>query len=264
MPGRKLAVSLRASLPDDQIGRLRAGFVVLTVLFGVTQAGAAFAAPPSERPFAVGSLCALVTPAVIGAQAAEPGDLIGQIITLFVLSSILYKLRTSSLARDDLQRALTHQAHYDALTGLPNRHLFHQLLDRAVARYRSAGVPYALFVMDLDGFKRVNDTYGHDQGDRLLAEVGRRVAATVRKGDHCARLGGDEFAVLLEDCEREDAERLAERLVAEIERPVELDGAVGTVGASIGVTWSGEDADAALRDADRAMYAVKLAAGARR
>ena len=145
-----------------------------------------------------------------------------------MLTSVLHKLRTSSLARDDLQRALTHQAHYDALTGLPNRHLFHQLLDRAVARYRSAGVPYALFVMDLDGSKRVNDTYGHDQGDRLLAEVGHRVAATVRKGDHCARLGGDELR------------------------------------ASIGVTWSGEDADAALRDADRGMYAVKLAAGARR
>jgi len=288
MPGRKLAVSLRASLPDDQIGRLRAGFAVLTVLFGITQAGAAFAAPPPERPFAVGSLvalvaccvaghrlgtfpwwlrvvlvgavvvlgaaqpdavdgaaftatylialddgrrtgwltaagmaCALVTPAVIGAQAVEPGDLIGQIITLFVLTSVLHKLRTSSRARRHAARAHAPGALRRAHRPAEPPPLPPALLDRAVARYRSAGVPYALFVMDLDGFKRVNDTYDHDQGDRLLAEVGRRVAATVRKGDHCARLGGD-------------------------------------------VTWSGEDADAALRDADRAMHAVKLAAGARR
>ena len=94
--------------------------------------------------------------------------------------------------------ALGHQALHDALTGLPNRTLFGDRMDQAIASADRAGEPRGVLVMDLDDFKQVNDTLGHDQGDNLLREVGKRVAAALRETDTVARLGGDEFGILLD------------------------------------------------------------------
>ncbi|MDR7273894.1 putative bifunctional diguanylate cyclase/phosphodiesterase [Catenuloplanes atrovinosus] len=157
------------------------------------------------------------------------------------------------------RQRLAHQAAHDPLTGLANRSVFAERLAAALAP-GGDGVP-ALLMVDLDGFKAVNDTLGHGAGDTLLIEVSRRLAALTRGGDTVARLGGDEFAVLLADADADTAAGLAERLLAELTRPVRVDNGDASVGASIGITLSGtdylDDPGRMLRDADLALYAAK-------
>jgi diguanylate cyclase (GGDEF)-like protein len=113
-------------------------------------------------------------------------------------------------------------------------------------------------VIDLDGFKKVNDSYGHAAGDALLVAVAQRLRDCVRPGDTVARLGGDEFAVLLADTPPEHARALADRIGLTLAVPVEVEGHLLSVGASIGIaTGDRADADRLLRDADAAMYAAK-------
>ena len=156
---------------------------------------------------------------------------------------------------------LAHRSTHDALTGLPNRAL---LLDRARSALgrlaRHPGRVGVLFV-DLDRFKPVNDSLGHDAGDRLLVEVARRLRRTVRPEDTVARLGGDEFVVLCEDLDGELAgQEVAGRIAAAFAEPVDLHGHRVAPAASIGVATStdpAQDAEALLRDADAAMYQAK-------
>ena len=160
-----------------------------------------------------------------------------------------------------LERELAHQALTDALTGLPNRALFHDRLTHAIARAgRDPGRVGALLV-DLDGFRLVNDGLGHGVGDAVLVAVADRLRQAVREGDTVARLGGDEFAVLLEDVRtREEADVAAERVLAVIGTPVRVEGAGEVfVAASVGVAVAApdDDAGALLRNADVAMYAAK-------
>jgi diguanylate cyclase (GGDEF)-like protein len=154
---------------------------------------------------------------------------------------------------------MAHQALHDSLTGLPNRRL---LLDRLQhALQRRAGAVAVIF-LDLDRFKRVNDTLGHDAGDRLLAELASRLRDCVRPPDTIARLGGDEFAVLLEDLEGgRDVARLAERIGTAVRRPVLLDGGEVVVTGSMGIALAGDSGGDPLRDADTAMYRAKAAGG---
>ncbi len=160
-----------------------------------------------------------------------------------------------------LERELRTAAYTDALTGLANRAAFGERLERAAA----AGGATVL-LLDLDGFKSVNDTAGHAAGDRVLVEVGRRIEATCRDGDLVARLGGDEFVVLLNGRTAEETptsdeavEALAERLVSVLAQPVEVERRAVRLGASVGVARLGGagSADDLLRDADVAMYAAK-------
>ena len=154
------------------------------------------------------------------------------------------------------QHALT-----DALTGLPNRRLFKDRAGHALARSRRRGVMTVLFV-DLDGFKDVNDSFGHAAGDELLVTVGERLVKCLRSGDTAARLGGDEFAVLAEDIEGEaDAVALAERILATLSEPSVMHGKVLTVRASIGIALGGPgmSTEELLRNADVAMYTAKAA-----
>jgi diguanylate cyclase (GGDEF)-like protein len=152
-----------------------------------------------------------------------------------------------------------HRASHDGLTGLANRALLLERLGAARGNARG-GLPVAVLLVDLDGFKQVNDAYGHIAGDHLLTVVAERLVAGVRPGDTVARLGGDEFAVLLDGMDaHDDVYAVADRLLAAVELPTEHNGATLTPRASVGVSlWDGEvPIDALMHDADVAMYTAK-------
>jgi diguanylate cyclase (GGDEF)-like protein/PAS domain S-box-containing protein len=154
-------------------------------------------------------------------------------------------------------------AHYDSLTSLPNRRLLADRLDQAIARALRSGQQLVLCYLDLDGFKPVNDTYGHEFGDRLLVEITARLKAESRADDTVARLGGDEFVLLFNEVGDHNAIcALLDRILTRLSAPVLLDRHTVTVSASIGVTLCPQDdvdADRLLRHADQAMYVAKEA-----
>jgi diguanylate cyclase (GGDEF)-like protein len=160
-----------------------------------------------------------------------------------------------------LREAERYEASHDALTGLLNRRAFSELFRDALAESARTERPLAVLMLDLDGFKEVNDHYGHRCGDDLLTEIGRRLRASLREGDFIARMGGDEFAVVLtNDGEATAAHAVATRVKATLERPVQLGRHTVTVEASVGVAVvaeHGHDPDDLLQGADMAMYAAK-------
>lgn len=161
-----------------------------------------------------------------------------------------------------LEHELTQRAFHDSLTGLPNRTLLLERIERALLRGgRQASVTCVLFV-DLDDFKIVNDSMGHIVGDQLLAAVGKRLSETVRRTDTAARLGGDEFAVLMENAKEPiDAELLAAQVIQTLSRPFRLPEGSVSVSASVGVATTVDSADSGelLSHADLALYAAKVA-----
>jgi diguanylate cyclase (GGDEF)-like protein/PAS domain S-box-containing protein len=173
------------------------------------------------------------------------------------------------VGRDVTETALTHEriaslAYNDSLTGLANRTGLSPALEQAVERARRRGTKLAGVFIDLDGFKQVNDLYGHDAGDRFLVEVARRLRASVRASDLVARLGGDEFFVVLEEVQDKAAvEMVVRKLLAEAVRPYDLTGGrQARVSASVGVSLFPDDSpDAAglVKHADTAMYSAKQA-----
>jgi diguanylate cyclase (GGDEF)-like protein/PAS domain S-box-containing protein len=161
-----------------------------------------------------------------------------------------------------LEEELTRQAFHDGLTGLANRALFRDRLDHALAQGKRTRESLAVLLVDLDGFKQVNDSLGHDAGDQLLEQVAKRFADVIRPGDTLARLGGDEFAVLLEGANELTSTGVARRLLAGLSEPIEIAGRNLRLGASIGVVThvgNGADSETLIRDADLAMYAAKEA-----
>ncbi len=164
--------------------------------------------------------------------------------------------------RADAEEALRHQALHDALTGLPNRALLHARVAAALGAAPDAPRPLALLLLDLDHFKEVNDTFGHERGDGLLCEVADRLRHVVRAGDTVARLGGDEFVVLLPGADAAGATRVAADIRAVLDAPLRVEGQVLRVGASVGIALGpahGADGTTLLRRADVAMYAAKRA-----
>src|SRR4051812_43581901 len=166
----------------------------------------------------------------------------------------------------DLKEQLRHQALHDPLTGLPNRTLFLDRARHAVDAAARTRIYPAILYIDLDGFKPVNDTFGHEAGDSLLRTVADRLRGCLRPADTAARLGGDEFALLLNGpVDRFAIARVVERIRTQLEVPVVLgDGVVATVGASVGVAVADADitdADTLVRQSDIAMYAAKRALG---
>jgi diguanylate cyclase (GGDEF)-like protein/PAS domain S-box-containing protein len=159
-----------------------------------------------------------------------------------------------------LEEQLRRQAFEDELTGLPNRHLFTNRLEHAIAFLGRQSAPIALLLIDLDDFKTVNDSLGHNAGDRLLVEAGRRIRQCLRSVDTVARLGGDEFAVLLEDVDPNAPSDVASRILAALRQPVRLDRQQLTIGASIGIVTAYSPKQTVvdlLRNADLAMYSAK-------
>ena len=166
-------------------------------------------------------------------------------------------------ARKNTEIRIEQLAHFDALTGLANRNLFKERLDEALARHRRLGTEFAVLLLDLDRFKTVNDTLGHQAGDKLLKELAERIKATCREGDIAARLGGDEFAVIAMPDDGNllrGVELLASRLIEAISAPDEIGGHPVVVGCSIGVALvpgHGVRIDEILRNADLALYRAK-------
>lgn len=162
----------------------------------------------------------------------------------------------------EYEQKLTRIAHFDALTSLPNRVLLADRLSQAMVLARRSGEKLALAYIDLDGFKAVNDRFGHDVGDRLLIVLAERMKACLRECDTVARLGGDEFVAVLTSLANDDLAKLIDRLMAAIAAPVELSGNVIQVSGSIGLSFYPQqvdiDPDQLLRQADQAMYQAKL------
>ena len=160
-----------------------------------------------------------------------------------------------------LQDQLAHMARHDQLTGLPNRFLFLDRFQQTLVQSRRRKARVGLMYLDLNDFKGVNDTYGHEAGDEVLAESARRLRGCVREADTVARMGGDEFTILLGDVQgREAVERIAENILQAFEVPFRLGEVERTIGVSIGVALfpaHGQTEDDLLSMADKAMYVAK-------
>ena len=163
--------------------------------------------------------------------------------------------------RKRAEEKIAHLAHYDYLTGLPNRALFLDNLEHSVSLAKRNHYNVAVLFLDLDGFKKVNDTFGHDTGDLLLQEVSRRLKATLRASDTVARVGGDEFIFVLNEIgDDENAALMAKKIITVLSEPLELKGRRCHVGGSIGISLYPEDStnpDALIKQADDAMYLAK-------
>jgi diguanylate cyclase (GGDEF)-like protein/PAS domain S-box-containing protein len=203
---------------------------------------------------------ALGSLAVFGRDAEAPDEEQRHIFSLGA------HLAAIAIERKAFEERLAHQSMHDPLTGLPNRVLFLDRLGIALARGRRTQTQVAVLFLDLDRFKNVNDSVGHDAGDELLVSVARRLEAVLRPGDTVARFGGDEFTVLCEDLSRETARdragEIAQRLLDAMGHPFVVRDAETYVSASVGIALADggdETADELLRDADAAMYAAKEA-----
>jgi len=171
-------------------------------------------------------------------------------------------------ARVAAQNQLEHAARHDPLTDLPNRTLFLEHLSTAIAQARRDGIGFTLHSLDLDGFKPVNDTYGHPAGDELLRELAARLNRIVRGTDTLARFGGDELAVLQRSSDEPDeAVSLAARMIATVKQPFDITGGTVRITLSVGIAAGAgsaeEDAEALIRKADRALYRAKAGGGDR-
>lgn len=169
--------------------------------------------------------------------------------------------------RRKAQAALLRMAHHDPLTGLPNRLLFRDRFEMAVSTARRNREQFALMLIDLDGFKEINDSLGHDAGDQVLTGVAKTLRDCTRQTDTIARFGGDEFVLLLGEIEiPEDAVRIAGKIIATLSRPMDLGGEIRQITASVGISIypdDGHELAPLLNCADQAMYRAKDGGGSR-
>jgi diguanylate cyclase (GGDEF)-like protein len=187
--------------------------------------------------------------------------LVEQLNIRFAVADIAEELRNEMSDRRRAEEQLTQLANYDPLTGLANRTLCEQKLGRAIVRARSGGVQLAVLFVDLDRFKTINDSLGHNIGDEVLKRVAQRLQRSVTERDTVARLSGDEFIMLIEDAEdRDDLSMLSERILRVIGKPMLLGETELRITASIGITLLAEDSPdvkSLLANADTALYRAK-------
>ncbi|MBN3762135.1 bifunctional diguanylate cyclase/phosphodiesterase [Burkholderia sp. Ac-20365] len=257
----KTAFSLRHNSRRMRPLRAGAAIVMGLAIVGMHYTGMSAAAFPP------GTVCAAATDGVNSAWVAVAIIIVTLSVTAVALSiSVLEELRleaenaalTQSLAQANQE--LGYLALHDALTKLPNRVLLEGRLEGALAQVRTDGGQFALMFMDLDGFKVVNDAYGHHVGDQLLVQVAERLASAMRARDTVARVGGDEFVLLVPDEGHAGASVVAGRLLAAISAPFEVNGHDLRISTSIGIAMcpaDGADGHDALTHADAAMYHAK-------
>jgi diguanylate cyclase (GGDEF)-like protein/PAS domain S-box-containing protein len=168
---------------------------------------------------------------------------------------------TDQTDQKQAEETIRRQAHYDALTQLPNRRLFRDRLEQTIKLSKRENTPFTLMLIDLDHFKEVNDTLGHDAGDFLLVDAAQRILHCVRESDTVARMGGDEFVVILPDIDDPiSIERLAQKIISKLAAPFLLGEEKAFISASIGITLYPADADdmeTLMKNADQAMYVAK-------
>jgi diguanylate cyclase (GGDEF)-like protein/PAS domain S-box-containing protein len=195
------------------------------------------------------------TVAVYHRQPGEPTNDQGALLEM------AGRLASICIEQRELTGQLMRQAQHDPLTGLPNRATFEDHLKRAIAGARRSGRSLGVLTVDLDRFKQVNDTLGHAAGDKLLCEVARRMQASVRGTDIVARWGGDEFLIgLAELRDRQDAMRIASKVMESVRAPFEIDGHTLVTTATVGISLfpdDGQDLSSLMRNADHAMYSAK-------
>jgi diguanylate cyclase (GGDEF)-like protein len=265
--GRVLASVYATGNPID------AGWLLSYVAFGAaalhqSMATVSEAVPKPEAKLTWGRLvlltgALLMVPGVVAVQAAlgQPAAvpiMVGASVVLFLLVAARMAIMIDQ--RKALEQRLEFQAFHDPLTGLPNRALLGDRLEQALARTGRQAGKAAMLLVDLDNFKPVNDSFGHEAGDQLLLEVAKRLRGFLRPTDTAARLGGDEFVILLEGVEGEEqAVGVAKRVVEVLQAPFTLGEEEVAVGASVGIALS-EAQDRPrdlLRKADLALYRIK-------
>ena len=235
------------------------------VVMGLAISGMHYTAMAASR-FALGSFCRggvtfqnswLAT--TIGLFAL--GLLVVTLVTVVYDAHLQSNARTQAQRLEQANAQLQHQATHDALTGLPNRVLYLDRLEREIAHAERDGHTFAVLVVDLDRFKVINDTLGHGPGDQLLKEVAHRLARTIRTVDTVARTGGDEFLLLITDIrDPADTAVVATKILEELDKPVLIGGAEVHTSASIGISvypTDGTDSDSLVAHADEAMYFAK-------
>lgn len=193
----------------------------------------------------------------------------GERIWLTTLTPIIEENKVSHIVgsstditeRKKLEIELEKQANYDKLTGLPNRRLFFERLERLIIESERDNTQFALIFIDLDGFKDINDNYGHEAGDEVLITVGKRIKKCIRKSDTAARMGGDEYSALLRGIEdKEVISNVVEKIHKALQEVIHIDANECYVNSSIGIAIypdNGEDRETLLRNADSVMYEVK-------
>ena len=183
------------------------------------------------------------------------------VIIAFSLRNTYTQIRTTHAEIEDLNDSLHTAAFYDQLTKLPNRPLLRDRLRQALALASRTQHQVAVCYLDLDGFKEINDTYGHDYGDTVLVEVSKRLTMTMRQHDTVARVGGDEFVLVINDLlSLNDCKQLLNRVLIELAQPIDIGHHMVTIGASIGVALSHEhgiNPSTLITLADKAMYQAK-------
>lgn len=281
-----LAISFITSFVDAYLPKIDASVDLIWIVPSLTIAAlAATWRPPvaeekpqkariSRRTALLGFNLTLATmvigSAVLGLRLVNSARVVGLIAVSIVLfsfairSAIMQDIQEKYLvALQESRAALELQALYDELTGLPNRRLFAERLSQVLAIAEREGHIVALFYLDLDGFKPVNDRFGHGTGDLLLHQLAQRMLSRVRKSDTLARMGGDEFTWLVAHLSgRDHAARLAGEMLRTVKEPFEINGHSITITASIGIALFPEgaaDAAGLVQQADCAMYAVKHA-----
>ena len=197
----------------------------------------------------------------------KSGEIYAELLSISVVRGNTSEVEHYVAVFSDISRLKAHEAeldriaHYDPLTGVPNRRLLADRLAQAIARNARSDMSLAVCYLDLDGFKQINDTYGHPGGDQLLIGVAEHLKQILRAEDTLARLGGDEFVLLLSDiASPEECSVILERVLAAAGSPVQIEGHAVSVSASIGVSLYPQDhadADTLLRHADQAMYLAK-------
>ena len=204
-------------------------------------------------------------------QPDKPGSLILSkikfpliilLIGIGLITVIIIRISLNTTQRlEDAYENLTHLANHDVLTGLANRRLFDELLEQTIHSAKRDNISSCMLYLDLDGFKKVNDTYGHNNGDQLLVTIAERLKDSIREADTIARIGGDEFIILLRNTSsHSDIKTTVEKIQTALKKPIKLSDNEVKISASIGITMipqDGTDPDILLTNADHALYESK-------